>query len=347
MSKIKVGIIGFGLSGKTFHASLLKAHPAYEIKMVCTSRSDEVKHTLPEAKIVDRPDSVITAKDIDLIINCAPNAFHYSYTAAAIEAGKHVVVEKPFVNSMSEGQQLIALAKMNKKMISVFHNRRWDADFLTVKKLLASGQLGSIKQFESHMDRWRPTQRNERWKEQALEGSGSFYDLGPHLIDQVVLLFGSPEKLMADISIQKDQGLSDDYFHLIFYYGKMRVLLHSSSFSTLSPRFQIFGDQKNFIKFGLDPQEDQLRKNLSPVQSLFGIDNEELYGKIINPNDSKTEIIPSEKGHYLAYYDGLAKALTNMDPLALPVAAEDALKIIELMELARKSSQTGTVISLN
>lgn len=211
MKKFKVGLIGFGLSGKVFHAPLMKAHGGYEIELVSTSRADEVRALLPQAKVTKDPKEIIQHKDLDLIVNCAPNQFHYSYSAAALDAGKNVVVEKPFANSVDEGKKLISLAESAGKTLSVFHNRRWDSDFLTAQKLILSGTLGEIKQFESHMDRWRPAFRVERWREQALAGSGLFYDLGSHLIDQALSLFGEPEYVAADIAVQKQGGSADDY----------------------------------------------------------------------------------------------------------------------------------------
>jgi scyllo-inositol 2-dehydrogenase (NADP+) len=345
MEKIRVGIIGFGLSGKYFHSPLIKAHGGFQVEMVCSSRVGEVQSILPTTKMTSDPFDVINNKQLDLIINCAPNSFHYTYTAAALECGKHVVVEKPFVNTVAEGQKLIMVAKQSRKALAVFHNRRWDSDFLTVKKLIADGTLGDIKQFESHFDRWRPEFRAERWREQAVVGAGVLYDLGPHLIDQALILFGDPEEVIGDISNQKSDGLSDDYFHLILKYKKMRVLLHSSSFSNATPRFQIFGDKGNFMKYGLDPQEEQLKRGLSPLDSSYGIEDKKYFGRLLNPITNSSEDLSSERGNYLKFYENLHKYLVTGEG-KIPVAATEALKSIEIIELARQSSESGESIAL-
>lgn len=312
--------------------------------MVNSSRTAEVQSVLPDAKVVSRPEDLIHDPDLDLIINCAPNEFHYSLTAAALEAGKHVVVEKPFVNAVEDGERLIGLASRCQKVLSIFHNRRWDGDFLTVRKLIQAGALGTIKHFESHMDRWRPQVRPERWREQPQAGSGLFYDLGPHLLDQALQLFGLPEKLAADIHCQKDNGQTDDYFHLILYYGKLRVILQSSSFTAVTPRFQIFGDRANFVKYGVDPQESQLKDGMTPKHVQFGREPEPSFGKLIDPESGATQSVLTQPGTYQKFYEDLHLSLTADHEV--PVPAKEAVSVIRLIELARKSSETGTVINL-
>jgi scyllo-inositol 2-dehydrogenase (NADP+) len=343
VDKIKVGMIGFGLSGKVFHAPLLKAHESYDVQMVSSSRATEINSIFPHAEVVNDAQIVIKNKDLDLIVNCAPNNFHFSFSAAALECGKHVVVEKPFVNTVEEGQTLIELARRNKKVVTAFHNRRWDADFLTVRKLIEVGTLGKIKQFESHMDRWRPTLRAERWREQAIEGSGLFYDLGSHLIDQTLTLFGMPDRLIADVQIQKENGVTDDYFHVVLHYGEMRAILHSSSFAPTTPRFQIFGDQGSFIKHGTDPQEEQLKQGLSPNDRSFGVDAND--GISTNHLSNQSQKIVSEKGRYLTFYDELYACLASENGKP-PVEPTDALRTIQIIELARESSRLGAVVAL-
>lgn len=344
---VKVGLLGFGLSGRVFHAPFLQAHGGFEITMVSSSRAEEVRLILPQAEVVAAPEQVLNNPEIELVINCAPNQFHYTLTAAALEAGKHVVVEKPFVTSINEGKRLIALAEQKSKVLSVFHNRRWDSDFLTVKKLLATNALGEIQQFESHMDRWRPEIRAGKWKEQPLPGSGLFYDLGVHLMDQTLQLFGTPEKVFADIQCQKIGASVDDYFHVIFYYGKKRAILHGSSFAATTARFQLFGDKANFTKFGLDPQEDQLKEGLSPTHPNFGVENERIFGELFNPKLQSSQKVASEKGNYQAFYDGLYRTLTQtLVPPGAPVLPTEALEAIRMIELARESSARGRVMTV-
>jgi scyllo-inositol 2-dehydrogenase (NADP+) len=340
MKTFKVGIIGFGLSGKHFHTPLLKSLEGFEITKVLTSREDEVFQTLPNAQVVRKIEELIT-NDIDLIINCAPNQFHYSYTKAAIEAGKNVVVEKPFVNTITEGEELISLAKKNNVILSVFQNRRWDGDFLTIKKLLSDGILGEVTCFESHFDRLRPTNRKERWREQAGPGSGIFYDLGVHLLDQVLELFGRPQELTADLEIQKENGSANDYFHVTLKYGAKRVIVRSSSFTELSPRFYIQGTKGNFIKYGFDPQEEAMKMGHSPNDKDFGKENNSQSGILLNWKDSeKTSMkFPSLKGNYLLYYKELYESLLQTDRKKVPVTPESALDVIKLIQLCLKSSE--------
>ena len=345
MKILNVGIIGFGLSARVFHTPLLKAHGGFKIKTICSSRTDEVKNILPDAKVVSDPYELISDNKLDLVVNCAPNSFHYTYTAAVLENNKHVVVEKPFVNKHEEGVKLISLAQKNRKVLSVFHNRRWDSDFLTIQRLLAEKKLGEIKQFESHFDRWRPVFRPERWREQNNVGAGMLYDLGAHLIDQALVLFGMPDKLVADIAVQKKNGLADDYFHLLLMYKSTRVILHSTSFTSASPRFQIWGEKANFIKYGLDPQEDQLKEGLDPLSSSYGAEQTEKYGKLMWPTTNTVENYPSEKGNYQQYYNSLYEYIVH-DRGDLPVLAKDALNVIQLIELARQSSLLGKAMVL-
>jgi scyllo-inositol 2-dehydrogenase (NADP+) len=344
MNTIRVGIIGFGLSGRYFHAPLLLAHPGYSIKMVSTSREQEAKALIADVQVVGDPSTLIRHPDIDLIVNCAPNTFHFSYSAEALDTGKHVVIEKPFVTTVADGERLIESAARLNRVVSVFHNRRWDSDFLTVRHLIGSRRLGNIKHFESHMDRWRPHLRAQRWREQPLEGSGVFYDLGPHLIDQALELFGMPERIMADIQCQKVGGTTDDYFHVTLHYGSMRVILQSSSFSSTSHRYQIFGELGTFVKFGADPQESQLRRGLSLFDHEFGKEQERDFGLITDPDTGLSQPVPSERGHYLAFYDQLYESLTQQR--AAPVTAEEALRSIRLIELAVRSSRAGSVVHI-
>lgn len=344
MKKIKVGLIGFGLSGRFFHSPLMLAHGGYEVLALSTSRHEEAKSIFSNAKIAS-PEQILNDIEIELIINCAPNTFHYSYSAEALRNGKHVVVEKPFVNSVEEGEKLISLSEISGKTLTVFHNRRWDSDFLTIKKLLSENVFGEIKQFESHFDRWRPSQRNERWREQSLEGSGILFDLGSHLIDQALILFGKPQSVMADIEVQKPGGQSDDYFHIVFKYEKMRVILHSSSFSNFTPRFQIFGDKKSYIKYGLDPQEEQMKQGLSPQAPNFGVEEASARGQLHDPIANRVDTIPSEKGSYLQFYSDLYDHIA-LKKNTLPVTSLDALEVIRLIQIVKRCSELKTSLTV-
>ena len=325
---IRAGIIGFGLSGRVFHAGLLKDHPDYEIAYVSSSRPDDVQKVLPRAAVLSSPEELIS-QDIDLVINCAPNSHHFSLSKLALENGKHVVVEKPFTNTVEEARELIALADREELVLSVFQNRRWDSDFLTVKKLIADGSLGEIKQFESHFDRWRPAVRSERWREQEGAGSGIWFDLGAHLVDQALVLFGKPDEVIKDVAVQKLRGAADDYFHVILKYGRIRVILHASSFTNSTPRFQVFGTQGTYTKFGLDPQEEQLRQGLSTRDAKFGRETHEANGILTSPDLNVSRVVESETGRYIDYYDKLSLAIRGGGKI--PVPATEALDVIKIL----------------
>jgi scyllo-inositol 2-dehydrogenase (NADP+) len=343
--KINVGLVGFGFSGRIFHAPFIAALPEFSLKTIFTTRVSEVQATYPMAKVVDTLEQLLQDPEIDLIINTSPTENHYNVTKMALEAKKHVVVEKPFTVSSREAQELIELSEKQQKKISVYQNRRWDADFLTIQKLIKEDMLGSIQSFESNYHRYRPAIRSERWREQARPGSGILYDLGAHLIDQSLLLFGRPEKIFADIQSQKSSNPVDDYFHIILYYQKLRVHLNSQSFSDVGPRFKVVGDKATFMKWGMDVQEAQLQKGLKPTDTAFGVEAPDQWGELTEyavEHLAKTQV-SSLPGRYLEFYQKLYLSLTkNQTP---PVSAESAKDVITVIEKARLSSEQSAVVS--
>lgn len=348
MKVINVGIIGFGLSGKIFHSSLLKANTHYKIKKIYTSRVDEVQNFVPGALAVSDIDEVFKDNKIDLVIICGPNSTHFDHCKRALIENKHVVVEKPFVTCVDQGQELIDLALNTNKLLSVFHNRRWDSDFLTIKHLIESNSLGAIKQFESHFDRWRPTTRKNKWKELPGDGVGILFDLGSHLIDQALCLFGEPEAVLGDIVDQKENNEIDDYFHIILKYNKMRVILHSTSFSNQTPRFQVFGDKGSFVKHGFDPQESALVNEEDIDSHDFGVEPPDKYGVLTNYFESRptSKVIESEIGNYNYFYNQIAKSINTNDMKLNPVNPISALNVIKIIELLKKSSDMQQWVQL-
>ncbi len=327
---IRVGIIGFGLSGRVFHAPFFKALPQYQVTRVLSSSVEKVHEHLPGVKVVTTLEEIFQ-DDVDLIINCAPNDYHYSYTAEALKAGKHVVVEKPFVNTVAEGEKLIQIARESGKKLTVFQNRRYDGDFLTVKKLIAEGTLGDVTLFESHYDRFRP-EIKPGWREVSGPGTGVFYDLGPHLIDQAFVLFGKPDSFQIDLEAQRKDAIVPDYFHLTLRYGKKRVILHSSCMGNTSPRFRIEGTKGNFVKFGMDLQEQALKAGRLPSEKNFAVDPEENYGTLVTWTDGNRhdQKIKTESGGYIRFYEELYECLTGKTSV-LPVTAESALEVIRMI----------------
>ena len=346
MKKINVGLIGFGLAGRVFHEPLISSIEGMSITKVLSSRKEDVQSILPHAEIVDSIEHILEDPTIELVINCGPNTVHYSYTKKSLQAKKNVVVEKPFVISIVEGRELIELAKKNNLILSVFQNRRFDSDFLTIKKLFDANKFGQIKEFESHFDRYLPLVRENKWREKKGLGNGILFDLGSHLIDQMLCLFGEPVSLIADVCAQKDEGEVTDYFHLIFKYSNgLRVILHSSSFGDTSPRFRVVGEKGSYIKYGMDPQEEQSKENIRPTHESFGIESQSQSGIFYTWEQSvrSEEIIYSEKGSYIHFYQNIYNQLVGLDN-SLIVTAEEGLRVIELIEAAYTSSRERSEI---
>ena len=339
---IRTGLIGYGLGGMAFHAPLISAVPDLELAAIATSRVAEVRVRYPQATVTT-PEALIADPDIALVVISTPNDSHYPLAHAALEAGKHVVIDKPFASTVEEGEALIALAARRGCLLSVFHNRRWDSDFLTVAKLLAEGRLGEVMLAELRWDRFRP-EVTARWRDRPELGAGILFDLGPHLFDQALQLFGIPEALTADIAVQREGGQADDYFEVTLSYGNARVVLSSSALvAATRPRFALHGTKGSFVKHGLDPQEAWMRAGRTPTEPGFGVDPAEQHGTLIHGNGSR-ETIVSETGDYRRFYSGVAQAIAAATPP--PVTAQDALAGVRLIELARQSAREGRRLAL-
>ncbi|MGK6357139.1 oxidoreductase [Sphingomonas sp. DT-207] len=334
---IRTGLIGFGLGGTAFHAPLVTAVDGLDLVAVATRKAEAVAASYPNAAVTT-PEALIADPDIALVIVSTPNDTHFPLARAALQAGKHVVIDKPFANSVEEARQLIDLAAERGRLVIPFHNRRWDSDFLTVRKLLGSGRLGEVLLFEAHWDRFRP-ELAQPWKESLAAGSGQLPDLGSHMIDQVLLLFGTPEAISADLAVQRVGGEVDDYFALTLHYGERRAILSSSRLiASPRPRFGIHGREGSFVKFGLDPQEAAVRAGGKVTDSAHGIEDPSIQG-VLTLGDGTRETIVSERGDYRRFYAGVAEAIRIGGPP--PVRPEDALTGLELIELARRSAGEG------
>ncbi|PFJ15173.1 oxidoreductase, partial [Bacillus cereus] len=309
MKKIGVGIVGFGFSSTTFHIPLLQTIEEYDIRAVLSSKEEVVKETLPNANVVSTIDELVKRDDVELVVITSPNTTHFPYVKEAILHGKHVVVEKPFVVSIEEGEELISLAKQYNVVLSVYHNRRFDNDFLTIKKLLEEHRVGNVYTYEAHFDRFRPHVRN-RWREKNLPGSGILYDLGSHLIDQALSLFGNPDAISADVIKQRPGAEIDDYFHVVLHYGVKRVILHSSSYvKQAGPHFTVHGDKGSIVKYGMDSQEEQLKNEIKPGDSGYGTDKEANFATL--ETEEELVRIPTEAGCYDMYYKGVRDSILN------------------------------------
>ncbi len=334
--KINTAIIGFGMSARVFHSPLIEACEEFHIKTVYSSNEDKVLEKIPYTKATNSIEEIFEDSEIDLIVICGPNHTHYDLTKQALIKGINVVVEKPFVASVNEGKELIEIAKKQNKILSVFHNRRWDCDFLAVKDIIKNNQLGDIQLFETFYDRWRPITRDGKWREKPGVATGILYDLGSHLIDQVIELFGVPQAVFGDIVDQKENYGIDDYFHLILKYDKTRVIIRGNSFSLSPQRFHILGNKANYLKTGIDPQAEKLDQGIDPLSSNFGKEDHIQSGKLITPDGER--LINSPHGNYMSYYKQLAEAIKENNPQLNPVKPQDALQVIKIIELAIKSN---------
>ncbi|MBS9782135.1 MAG: oxidoreductase [Gammaproteobacteria bacterium] len=340
---IKVGIIGYGYAANTFHIPLILHTDSMQLTAISSSQSEAVKEKHPEITLYETAESLITSGLINLVVITAPNDYHFPLAKLSLENNVNVVLEKPMTNTADEARQLLQLADSRGLLLSVFHNRRWDGDYLTVQKILQHKKLGEVKYFESHFDRFRPIVRH-RWREVAGISSGTWYDLGSHLLDQVVQLFGTPHSLTARCLLTRENSKTTDYFHTLLHYDDLEVVLHSSSFAnTPNQRFRIEGTKGSYIKYGFDVQEKQLKNGLTPINSQYGCDNKEQYGKIYS--DSKVNIVKTATGCYQQYYQGIANAIENNMPN--PVTANDAIITLKLLEIAEQSSRLGKTLSIS
>jgi scyllo-inositol 2-dehydrogenase (NADP+) len=331
----KVGVLGFGLAGSVFHASLVSAEPRLLLAAVATSRLGDVRKRYPSVVVHATPEKLIADPALDLVVVATPDSTHATFARMALEAGKHVAVDKPLAMSVEEAVALVALARERKRMLTVFHNRRWDGDFKTVRQVVRSGRLGDIKLAALCWDRFRP-QLTQGWREQSRDPWGALANLGPHLVDQALLLFGRPRAVTGDLAAHRQGALSPDYFSLTLHYGSTRVLLSASTLvADPRPRFALHGPLGSFVKHGIDPQENNLRAGVAVGAPGFGDDPEELYG-LLTPVGAAPERIRTEPGDWRPFYAGVAAAIA--DGAAPPVDPMDAVVGLEIIGLGRRSA---------
>ncbi|WP_034341815.1 oxidoreductase [Deinococcus misasensis] len=341
---LNVALLGYGFASKTFHAPLIDSVQSLKLHVVSSSQPEKVHADFPAVQVFSDPLEAISHPDIGMVVIATPNTTHFSLARAALLAGKHVVVDKPFTLTAEEARELTMLASKSNLILSVFHNRRWDADFLTLKKLIAEGQLGRVVHFESHFDRFRPVVVN-RWREQNLPGSGLWYDLGPHVLDQVLQLFGWPETVQADIAVLRDAGQAPDFFHVVLGYDRLKVVLHGSMLvAAPNPRFVVHGTAGSYLKYGLDTQEPTLKAGGRPGDENWGLDPEKgvLYTQ---PEGAPISLeIENQRGSYQTYYEKVAAAILQGHPN--PVTPEEATWVMDLLEVGEASSRSGQRIAL-
>ena len=344
---INVGIIGFGLSGRYFFSPYIDVNENFELYAIVTSQVKVVKKKYPKAKVYATVDELLNDDSVNLVVVASPNPTHFDYAQRALLAGKHVIVEKPFTTTSADAARLISVAQKVGRVVAPFHNRRWDSEFLTIRTLLEYNRLGEVLEFESHFDRYRPVKDRVEWKNIPAPGSGVLFDLGPHLIDQALVLFGKPESVYADLRIQREKGKVVDHFEVHLYYPGKKAILKAGVFvKELGPRLIVHGRNGSFIKYGLDPQEARLRKGMKPKRTL-GDDPEEQWGIIHVTDDVGKDIretVPSVPGNYMAYFNNVYDALTGKKELI--VKPEEAKLVIEIIEAAYLSSELKKVVPL-
>jgi scyllo-inositol 2-dehydrogenase (NADP+) len=341
---LRVGLIAYGYAAKTFHAPLIDATPGLKLTAIATSRPADVIADWPDVVVKTEPDRLITHPGLDLVVIATPNDTHYPLARAALAAGKHVVIDKPFTLNLREADDLLQRAKEAGKLLSVFHNRRWDNDFLHLKSLLARQALGRVVQFNSNFDRFRPQVR-QRWRESDVAGAGLWYDLGPHLLDQALQLFGLPERISADLALRRDGAQAVDDFQVVLHYPTMRAVL---SASTLvhggTPRFLVQGTEAAYAVEGLDLQESWLKAGARPDRADWGHDSRcaTLYRSENDQISSEQQALPA--GDYAAYYSGIRDAILGR--AANPVPASEARDVMWLLDLARQSAAEGRQVAV-
>ena len=336
-SAIRVGLIGFGFVSKTFHVPLLKATDGYKITAVSSSRPADVSAVLRDVDVVSDPKVLATRPDVDLVVIASPNETHAPLAELAMRAGHNVVVDKPFTITVDEARHLAAVAREKDVLLSVFQNRRWDSDFLTIQDAIRRDLTGRVVLFESRIDRYRPDVR-ERWREVPGAGAGLLYDLGPHLIDQTLLLFGIPDSVQATLAKQRRGARTDDFFQLVLRYGEMVATLEAGSLvSGGSARFYVHGERASVVKQKPDVQEDQLRAGVLPGSRDWGLDPDDAV--LYDGATGDTRALKTARGDQRGYYVALREALHGRAPN--PVPPEQGSSVMAIIEAAFRSEKDG------
>lgn len=343
--QISVGLIGYGMAGRTFHAPVIQSVPNLRLKKVVERRTNEARKRYPWVEVVPDATALLQDEEIDLVVIATPNISHFDVARQSLKANKHVVVEKPFTTTSGQAQELIDLARQQNKVISVNHNRRWDGDFQTVKKLLEGRLLGRLVEYESHYNRFRNYPRPNAWREEERAGSGILFDLGSHLIDQAQVLFGVPQMITSDIRVQRDFAKINDSFELILHYDDLKVTLKAGMLvREQSPRFILHGTEGSFVKYGFDPQEEALKRGFVPSESNWGIEPREQWGTLITQVgglDLEGQV-KTIAGCYQSFYQNIVDVISGRAELA--VKPEEARNTIRIIELAIESSEQKRTI---
>jgi scyllo-inositol 2-dehydrogenase (NADP+) len=347
MGQINAGLIGNGMAAKVFHLPVIASISGLKLKKIVARHMDAAGAVSPEVEAVPDVAALLRDEEIELVVIATPNSSHFDLARQSLLADKHVVVEKPFTITSDQAQKLIDLAHKRNRLITVYQNRRWDGDFLTVRKLLNEKLLGQLVEYESHFDRFRKIPRTGAWREEAGEGSGVLFDLGPHLIDQALILFGLPQMVTADVRTERENAKTDDSFELLLHYDNLKVTLKASMLAQgPCQRFILRGTDGSFVKCGLDPQEEALKQGQRPSMPGWGEEPQEQWGRLITQVNGLSVETPVEtrKGCYGAFYQNLVDAIAGRAELA--VKPEQALDTIRIIEMAKQSSEQKRTVAV-
>ncbi|KAG1703188.1 hypothetical protein DVH05_008098 [Phytophthora capsici] len=343
MAKIPVGLVGFGTGSSVFHAPLLLSSGQFDLTHVLERSTSKSQALSPAPKIVRSMDELL-ATDVQLVVISTPTTVHFEQAKQAMQAKRHVVVDKPLCVTEQQAKDLCVIAKENGVLFSVFHNRRFDSDFLTMRTLIEDGTLGQVHKFEAHYDRYRPNMKGY-WKEKAGLCGGVLYDLGAHVTDQALQLFGVPDSVVSDVQIQREGAENDDFFRLEFKYKafpEQEVILSAGMLvKNPGPKYTVVGTKGTFEKYGEDGQEDALRAGKRPGDEGWGQEPESTYGKFTDAATGETRVIPSKLGSYEVYYKNIAAAIRGEEKLL--VDPEEVIPQIRIIEEAKKTERVNRI----
>jgi scyllo-inositol 2-dehydrogenase (NADP+) len=340
---LRVGLIGFGLAGQSFHSPSLRTIPGVQLASILERSGHLAQQKYPDVRVVRTLEELLADEHIQLCVVATPNLSHFEIAKRCLEAGRHVVVDKPFTPTLAEAEELARTAEQHGRLLTVYHSRRFDGDFQTVIQLVEAGILGELAEYEVRYDRFRPTPKPNAWRERAEPGAGVMFDLGPHLIDQPMLLFGAPVSVTAAGFRQRPGIVVDDAFDMSLQYRRHRVMLRARMLAFApGPHFVIHGSKGSFIKHGMDPQEDRLRQGEQPHGDDWGLEPESQWGTLSLADGSPPRKIPTERGDYRRFYAGMRDAILEGAPL--PVTTQQSLANMRVLELARQSSREGRTI---
>ncbi len=353
---IQVALIGFGFAGRTFHAPVISKVAGLRLAAILQRHGDDAALAYPEARILRSLPELLALEGLSLVVIATPNDSHFSLAKECLLAGRDVVIDKPFAPTYAQAAEIARLAAARGRVLSVYQNRRWDGDFQTLQRLIAAGDLGRIVRYEAYFDRYRPQPRTGAWRELAGPGTGVLFDLGPHLVDQALALFGAPVAVSADVRMEREGALADDAFDLTLLYSGLRACLRATMLASRpGPHFVVHGTLGSFVKYGLDPQEAALKRGERPgASSVWGREDEAAWGTLTlgNAGDPNNRGIPAQAGEerriptlagdYRGYYENVRDAILRKAELAVtPVAA---LRIMRVLELALQSSRERRVV---